>query len=180
MQVLHYVRVGRPDAQPMRLGEQHLLLHQLLADLLRKEVQNHRIVRILRIPLLNLLARNLVDPLLGHHFAGGEEAAVPVGIDHRIRIGRGGALAGKAGDEVNHHRHGRGGDNDDEKSLGKAIVSLQEADHGLGVSLLLSTRKPEPPGPARGRQTGISPEFAFQIFALLDAQFSLGAIHLSL
>ena len=45
----------------------------------------------------------LLHLLLAHGRAGGEQAAVPVGVDHGIGIGGCGALAGEAGDQVHHH-----------------------------------------------------------------------------
>ena len=82
-----HIVVGGADAQLVRLLQQHLLLHQLLADLLLKEVEDHRIVGILRAALLQLLAGNLLHPHLAHRVARGEEAAVPVGVDHGIGVG---------------------------------------------------------------------------------------------
>jgi hypothetical protein len=114
MEVVHHIVGGSADAQVVGLFQQHLLLHQLRANLLGKEVHDHRIVRILRIPLLNLLARHLLHPDLGYHVAGGDEAAVPVGIDHRIGVGGCSALTGETGNQVDHHRHRGGGDDDDE------------------------------------------------------------------
>jgi hypothetical protein len=41
----------------------------------------------LRVALHQLLAGNLLDPLLAHRYACRQEATVPVGVDHGESIG---------------------------------------------------------------------------------------------
>ena len=81
--ILPHIVIGDMNAELLRLGQHHLLLNQLLAYLLLEQVHDHGIVGILRIALAHLRLRQLRHFLLADHFAGGEEAAVPVGIDHR-------------------------------------------------------------------------------------------------
>ena len=59
-------RTSSSVARMPSLFKQDLLLHQLLADLLHVEVENHRIVSVLRAALLQLLASNLLHLRLGH------------------------------------------------------------------------------------------------------------------
>jgi hypothetical protein len=130
VQKLDHIVVGGANAQLLRLCQQDLLLHQLLADALFDQAQNDRAVGVAL--LLQLPAGHLLHPLLAHRLARRQEAAVPVGVDHGICIGGRGALAaGQAGDQVQHHAHRGGGDDDDEKCLDYAAVFLlQETDHG--------------------------------------------------
>ena len=128
VQILAHIVVGDADAELLGLRQQNLLLHQLLADALLEETQDHGVIRI--VLLLRHLPGALADRLLADRFARREEAAVPVGVDHGIGVGGGGAHSGEAWNQVNHHGHRSGGDDDDEKCLGEAIVSLQETDHG--------------------------------------------------
>jgi hypothetical protein len=53
--------------------QQNLLLHQLLAHLLLKEVENHRVVGVLRAALLQLLAGNLAPPSLADRVSRGQK-----------------------------------------------------------------------------------------------------------
>jgi len=76
-----HVVVSGADAEFGGFLEQDLLLNQLLADLLLKEVEDHGIVSILRAALLELLAGNLLDANLADGVAGGEKAAVPVRVN---------------------------------------------------------------------------------------------------
>ncbi len=100
---LMHIVIGGANPQLVRLLEQYLLLNLLLANLLLEEVENHRVVGILRAALLQLLARNLLYLLLADRVSRRQKAAVPVGVDHGISIGGSGSPAGEAGDKVHAH-----------------------------------------------------------------------------
>ena len=130
MQKLGHIVVGGLDAQLLGLDQQNLLLHQLLANLLLDHVFDLRVAGVLGIPLLYLPAGALADRLLADRYARGEQTAIPVGVDRGVGVGGGGSHAGEAGNQIDHHAHRCGGDDDHKKCLGYAIVSLQETDHG--------------------------------------------------
>ena len=129
VQELDHVVVGGVNAQLLRFGQQNLLLHQTRAGLLLEVVDDKR--RLRQLLPQQLPPRKLAHPLLADHLARRQIAAVPVWVDGGIRIGGYGALTGReAGDQIDHHAHRCGGNDEDEKRLGQAIVSLQETDHG--------------------------------------------------
>ena len=52
-----------------------------------------------------------------------------MGVNGGIRVGGRCALAGKSGDEVDHHADGDYADDDYKNRLGNAVVILQETNH---------------------------------------------------
>jgi len=87
MQHLDHIVIAGVNAQLFGLNQQNLPLHQLGGNLLLDVVNNHRVVGVLRVLALDLLAGALAHLLLGDLFAGGEQAVVPVGVDHGVGIG---------------------------------------------------------------------------------------------
>jgi hypothetical protein len=127
---------------------------QLLANLLLDHVFDLRVAGVLGIPLLYLPAGALADRLLADRHARGKHSAVPVGVDRGEGVGGRGSRAGEAGNQIDHHAHRCGGDDDHKKCLGYAIVSLQETDHGW-TRTFNSLRADSPnPAPDRLRPAG--------------------------
>jgi hypothetical protein len=128
LQVLAHIVFSGVNAQPVGLNQQNLLLHQLLADALLKQVQDHGVVGVAL--LGQLLARQLLHALLRNRLAPAHKAAIPVGVNHGIRVIGRCAHTGEAWNQVHHHAHRDDADDDHEDRLGNAIIFLlQEANH---------------------------------------------------
>src|SRR6185312_12698617 len=96
-----------------------------------KILHDRLVIGILGCALLNVLARDGLHLLLGHGGAGGEDAAVPVRINHGVSARGRRTQAVQARDQVHHHADGRRRDDDDEEYFGESAFGLQETDHEM-------------------------------------------------